>query len=415
MILGIDCSRMAAAQPTGVELYTDRVIAGLLGRADELGYEEIRCYVKNAPQLEAILDLADNSKKSEIKAVLIEKQTLWTFFWLSLEMLRRPVDRLFVPSHMLPLICPKDSVLTVHGIESLLLPKAYTWKQRFLQRFALWQAKRKKTQLIAVSKVVKQQLIDRIKVPEEKIEVVWNGFDPLVEEGPTPQFLSDSFGAVTKSQLPKGEVPSSQVQGPGGRRMRGKVKSIVRGAYVLSVGRLEERKNQKRLIQAFESLAEEYPKLKLVLVGPDGYGADAVKKQVEETSFKERIIIAGYLNRYYVRSLMEEALVFAYPSLSEGFGIPILEAFSAGVPVLTSKGSATEEVGGNAAEYCDAPSVDSIAQGLRTLLENPTLREQRVRDASKRLDLFSWEKCVEGVVDVLRCSSRIPSSSATQE
>ncbi len=371
MILGIDCSRMAAVQPTGVELYTDRIIEGLLGQADRLGYEEIRCYVKNAPQLEALLDLAGNWKNLEIKPVLIEKQSLWTFFWLSWEMMRRPVDKLFVPSHMLPLMCPQQTVLTVHGIESLLIPKAYTWKQRFLQRFALWQAKRKKTQIISVSKIVKQQLMER-GFKEERVEVVWNGFDSITME------LSMSI-----SQLAKGE-------------------NIVKGEYILSVGRLEERKNQKRLVQAFEKLAEEYPNLKLVLVGPDGYGADLIKAYLEDSLVKERIILAGYLDPILVRSLMKSAHIFAYPSLSEGFGIPILEAFSVGVPVLTSKGSATEEIGGSSAEYCDALDVDSIAQGLRRLLGNHTLREQRVRDASKRLDLFSWEKCVEGVVGVLR-------------
>jgi glycosyltransferase involved in cell wall biosynthesis len=375
MILGIDCSRMTAAQPTGVELYTDRVIEGLLSRADELGYDIIRCYVKNASQLEAILDLAEPSKQVAIKPILIEQESLWTFFWLSWEMLRRPVDTLFVPSHMLSLICPNRSVLTIHGIESLLLPKAYTWKQRLLQRFALWQAKRKKAQMIAVSKTVKQQLIERVGVSEERVSVVWNGFDAI----------EDGEGLRAKGQGPKE-----------------KVQNVVKGDYVLSVGRLEERKNQKRLIQAFENLSEEYPKLKLVLVGPDGYGAEEIRKQVEDSSVKERIILTGYLDRYFVRSLMEEALIFAYPSLSEGFGIPILEAFSSGCAVLTSKGSATEEIGGSSAEYCDSLDVNSIAQGLRNLLENPTLREQRVRDASKRLDLFSWDKCVEEVVGILR-------------
>lgn len=378
MILGIDCSRMEAAQPTGVELYTDRVITGLLRHVDALGYEEIRCYVKNAPQLEAILDLIGETQKGLIKPVLISRQRMWTFLGLSWEMLRRPVNCLFVPSHMLPLICPKRSVLTVHGIESLLFPKAYTWKQRFLQRFALWQAKRKKTQLIAVSKIVKKQLIERLGVPEERIDVVWNGFDAIED----------------------GEGPNNKGQGP-----NEKVQNIVKGDFILSVGRLEERKNQKRLIQAFEKIAEKYPKLKLVLVGPDGYGAEAVKKQVEESSVKERIILAGYLDRFIVRSLMASAQIFAYPSLSEGFGIPILEAFSVGCPVLTSKDSATEEVAAKAAVYCDPFSIDSIAQGLESLLEDSSVNKKIVQEGRQRLELFSWEKCVGGLVNVLRIQS----------
>lgn len=124
MILGIDCSRFASPQPTGVELYTDRIVDGIVRQADQLGCDEIRLYVKNAIQVERLLDLIEESGQKNVQVRLIEHQRLWTVFWFSWEMLRRPVDVLFVPSHTLSLRVSKKSVLTVHGVEALVFSES---------------------------------------------------------------------------------------------------------------------------------------------------------------------------------------------------------------------------------------------------------------------------------------------------
>lgn len=356
MILGIDCSRMGSEKPTGVELYTDRVLAGVFQKVEQLGYDEVRCYVSTVRQLELLLDVKE--QHPVVQPVLIERHSLWTLMGLSWELFRRPVQRLFVPSHMLPFWAPRGSVVTIHGIESLLFPQAYTWQQRLLQRLALWQAKRNHAQIIAVSQTVKDQLVHR-SFDAKNIAVIWNGFDAVDSERDHE------------------------------RR--------IKGDYILSVGRLEERKNQLRLIQAFEQLASEYPKLKLVLAGPDGYGAEQIRKQAQSSSVKDRMVFVGYVEHDEVQSLMKNALFLAYPSLSEGFGIPLLEAFSSSCPVLTSRGSAPEEVAGDAAIYCDPFSVDSIREGMKKLLEEKSLRAELIEKGRTRLERFSWEKTVEGV------------------
>jgi len=371
MVLGIDCSRYAAEKPTGVETYTDRVVDGFIDRADQLGYQEIRLYVRSAPQVEQLLYKIEKSGQKTLKVVLIEKKRLWTLVWLSWEMIRNQIDVLFVPSHTLPFMLPRRSVMTVHGLEALLFPKAYSIVQNLYQRFSLFWAGVQGTKLIAVSESVKKDLVKYFQLPEDRIQVVYNGFDRGPEKGTK---VSDGT----------------------------EVKPMIDGDYVLSVARLEERKNQLRLISAFESLAAEFPALKLVLVGPDGMGSKAIREAAEKSPVKDRITIPGYQHRETVQGLIEHAQIFAYPSLAEGFGIPVLEAFDASTPVLTSKGSAMEEIGGDGAVYVDALSVESIASGLKSLLMDKALVKKNVQEGKKRVEFFFWGKCVEETVGIVK-------------
>jgi|CXWL01.1.fsa_nt_gi glycosyltransferase involved in cell wall biosynthesis len=370
MILGLDCSRYAAEKPTGVETYTDRVVDGIIARADLLGFKELRCYVRSAIQVEQLLYKIEKFGQKTVKVKLIERKNLWTLVWLSWEMIRAPVDLLFVPSHTLPFFIPRYSLMTVHGLEALLFPQAYTVTQRLYQRFSIWWGKVQGTKLVAVSEAVKKDLLKFFVMGKDRIQVVYNGFDRV----------------ETNEKSPPVE----------------ETKPMIEGDYILNVARLEERKNQLRLIQAFEAIAVEFPELKLVLVGPDGMGAVAIHAAVEKSAVKDRIVVPGYQHRETVQGLMEHAKVFAYPSLAEGFGIPILEAFDAGTPVLTSKGSAMEEIGADAAVYVDPLSVESIAAGLKSLLTDKSLVKKNVESGKKRMELFSWEHCVEGTVAVLK-------------
>lgn len=366
MILGIDCSRYAAEQPTGVEVYTDRLVEGLLEQLPNLGYEQVRLYVRTPFQLEKLLRLTEEAQLKNVEVVLIERQKFWTLIGLSWQLLWHPVKVLFVPSHTLPSFTPRKSLLTVHGLESYHFPEAYSWFQRFLQSRNLAYARRKGTRLMAVSKAVRDDLLAFAGIPSDQVEVVWNGFDK-----PQMKALPD-------------------------------VKDVVKGEYLLSVGRLEERKNQRRLVQAFDIVAEQHPKLSLVLVGPEGQGVEEVRAQVEASPYRDRIVLAGYQERPMVQALMQKAKILCYPSLAEGFGIPILEGFAAGVPVLTSKGSACEEVAGEAAVLVDPLVVASIVKGLEKALNDESFRKELVKRGKAWMQSFSWDRCVKETADILK-------------
>ena len=278
MILGVDCSRMSQENPTGVEHYTNHLVKGLVESSQKLGYQSIRLYVKNAQQLQQLLQMTERNALCEV--VLISTKRLWTLWGLSKELFKRPVDVLFVPSHVLPLVVPQKSFLTVHGVEALLYPKAYTFFQRWYQRFGIWWASKKKAECICVSQAVKSDVQRFFHFQESQMHVVYNGF-----QKPSDEQLDQ------KSDL--------------------KNFSFLNHPYVLNVGRLESRKNQSRLIKAFEGLADEFADLQLVLVGPDGVQAKAIKEQVKNSDVSSRMYLLGYQSQPKVYALMKHAEIFA--------------------------------------------------------------------------------------------------------
>jgi glycosyltransferase involved in cell wall biosynthesis len=170
---------------------------------------------------------------------------------------------------------------------------------------------------------------------------------------------------------------------------------------ILSVGAIQLRKNTGRLVEAFESLNR--PDWKLVLAGsPTGYGAAKVVERIQRSAARDRIEIAGYVAPEKLKQLYSTAKVFAFVSLDEGFGIPILEAMAYGVPVLSSNRSALPEICGDAAIAVDPLSPDEIASSLQKLLTDEHLRNTLREKGYKRAAGFSWENCVRETYKVYK-------------
>lgn len=159
---------------------------------------------------------------------------------------------------------------------------------------------------------------------------------------------------------------------------------------VLSVGAIQRRKNIARLVKAFEGVPASW---RLALAGaPDGYGAPEELRALEESPARSRIDVLGYVTAAQLESLYNRARIFAFPSLAEGFGMPVLEAMAHGVPVLTSACSAMPEVAGDAALLVDP---FSIGDALVRLAEDEALREDLIRRGFERVKQFTWEAAVE--------------------
>ncbi len=159
---------------------------------------------------------------------------------------------------------------------------------------------------------------------------------------------------------------------------------------VLSVGAIQRRKNIAQLVKAFEALPDSW---RLALAGAaDGYGATEELRAVEESPARARIDVLGYVTPAQLESLYSRAGIFAFPSLDEGFGMPILEAMAHGVPVLTSNCSAMPEVAGDAALLVDPLN---IADALRSLSADESLREDLASRGVERVKQFTWESAVE--------------------
>jgi glycosyltransferase involved in cell wall biosynthesis len=167
----------------------------------------------------------------------------------------------------------------------------------------------------------------------------------------------------------------------------------VRKNVILSVGALQLRKNTARLVEAFERLNR--PDWRLVLAGsPVGYGAEEILDKVQRSTARERIDIAGYVTGERLEQLYATAKVFAFVSLDEGFGIPVLEAMAHGVPVLTSDRSALPEICRDAALTVDPLSTDGITSSLEWLIGDEELQDTLRGKGRRRAAEFSWESCV---------------------
>jgi glycosyltransferase involved in cell wall biosynthesis len=163
--------------------------------------------------------------------------------------------------------------------------------------------------------------------------------------------------------------------------------------FVLATGTLEPRKNLPRLIEAHRSLESAPP---LLVAGPKGWELDRALEGVDEN-----VRLLGFVSDADLAALYELCTVFAFPSLYEGFGLPVAEAMRSGTACLVSDRGSLPEVGGDAVEYCDPLDVASIAAGLSRLLESGELRAELGRRARERAETFTWERCAAQTVALL--------------
>ena len=174
---------------------------------------------------------------------------------------------------------------------------------------------------------------------------------------------------------------------------------VHREKVILNVGAIQKRKNIARLVEAFETVDTAW---KLVLAGASGYGADEILARIERSPAHDRISVLGYVSPSDLAAWYARAMIFAFPSLDEGFGMPILEAMSAEIPIVTSSRSALPEVAGDAALLVDPENVEALGHALRDLTQNRDLRQDLTRRGVARARLFTWEKAVRETWDVYR-------------
>jgi glycosyltransferase involved in cell wall biosynthesis len=178
--------------------------------------------------------------------------------------------------------------------------------------------------------------------------------------------------------------------------------------YVLALGTLEPRKNLPMLVRAFGAVASDHPDVRLVLAGRDGPARPAVDAALSTlpTDVRARVVFTGPVDDGERRGLLERARLLAYPSLYEGFGFPMLEAMTLGVPVLSARAGAHPEVAGDAAELADPTDLDALAVGLDRLLTDEARRRELVERGHARVRAFSWDDAARGLSALYRRLAR---------
>lgn len=377
MMIGIDASRAFLNQRTGIEEYSYQVIRNL---AEELRDCEVVLYIrKNQKSKIKNQNESADMKKGEISipenwiVKIIGMPRLWTQVGLSLEMLLHPVDKLFIPAHTVPLVHPDETLVTIHGLEYEFCPDAYSWWEKIYMRLSIKSSCRWAKKIICVSENTKWDLVQFYGVPEKKIEVSYEGYDDKLQ------------------------IPNSKLQ------TNGEMKFKFKGPYLLFVGRVEERKNIGNVIKAFDIFKEVYREPhKLVLAGKPGFNYEKIKCQISDSKYKEEIIELGYVSEEEKWALLQKADVFVFPTLYEGFGIPVLEAQSVGVPVVAGRNSSIPEVAGDGAILVDVRDPKAIAKAYELLVSDRSLRENLIKKGLDNVKRFSWSKCAKEISLLLK-------------
>ncbi|PIR55201.1 hypothetical protein COU74_02245 [Candidatus Peregrinibacteria bacterium CG10_big_fil_rev_8_21_14_0_10_36_19] len=360
MKIGIDASRYGHDQATGVEWYSKHIIDGLVKIADKK--DKIVLYSKDKIKIEG----ASNK--------VIKGNRFWTLRHFSKSLKNEKLDALFVPSHVLPLWLPKKSVITIHDVAFKRIKKSYSI---FQYRYLDWSTKyavKNATKIIVPSEATKEDLIEFYNCNKDKIVVIPHGFEP-------PKI--DTNIAFNTSEIFKYFEINKRTK------------------YVLFVGRLESKKNLKRLVQAFEIFSRKYKDYKLILAGGRGVGFQEILDEVMRLKIADKVIMPGYVNEEEKAALMKYCKIFAFPSLYEGFGLPILEAFYYGKPVISSNTSSIVEVAEDAALLVNPLKVEEIAKGIKMLVEKKSYSQKLIKLGRERLKNFSWKKAAKKTLQTI--------------
>ncbi len=368
MRIGIDISRMATAARTGTEHYTSEVVAAI-ARRDAVNAYTLYC---NQPPAR----LPPLGANMTVRCIPLPR--LWTHVRLSGEVLRHPPDVLFIPAHVLPLGAPlvhrMRTVVTVHDLGYLRYPDAHTAAQRlYLQISTIWSA-RAASHLIAVSAATRSDLVRLAGVSPDRISVVHHGV--------AERFRQPVADPARARAIAGGDEP-----------------------YFLYVGTVQPRKNLARVIDAFahasRRLADAGIAPILVIAGKRGWLSDSIARRAGELGIADRVRFVGYVADDDLPALYHGALAFVFPSLYEGFGMPVLEAMACGAPVLTSNSSSLPEVAGDAALIVDPLDTGAIAEGMARLACDAALRQELRQRGYQRAAQFTWDRCAEETLRVL--------------
>jgi glycosyltransferase involved in cell wall biosynthesis len=279
------------------------------------------------------------------------------------------LDVLHSPHYTMPLAVHCKSVVTFHDMTFFLLPGLHKPAQRFFFRYMIKWSAHRATKIITVSDSTRRDTIRCLHVPPEKLTTI-----PLAanqEFQPLPKAVVEQFCAR------HGLTP---------------------GQYICFVGVLEPRKGVPVLIRAFKEIANDHPDVTLVIAGRKGWMYDEIFQ--ESSAISQRIRLMGYMNESDLIHLINGARVFVYPSLYEGFGLPVLEGMQCGVPVITTDISSLPEVAGGAALLARPGDVASLKDALIKVLTQNELARSLSERGIARAKYFDWKRSAAATVKV---------------
>lgn len=357
MTIGIDTSRVVKPHLTGTEYYSLKLIQAM-SKIDES--DRFILYAPENP-LPRLGELGDN-----FKTKIMPFPKFWSQIRLSLEMFRHKPDVLFVPSHLVPLIHPQNTVVTLHDLGFKHFPELYPPHEIFYHNWGMNFSAKHAQKIIAISEFTKHDLMKTYGISPDKITVIYEGcnFD-LFKPNPN-----------TKKK-----------------------------PYIFYIGRLEEKKNVAGMIRAYGILRqEEKIKHQFILAGKPGFNYEKIEEEIKKlpADVQKDIIQLGYIDEKTYVKYLQEADVFFFCTHFEGFGLPIIEAMACGTPVVTSNVTSMPEIAGNAAICVDPKKPFEMAAALSKVINNSNIKQSMILKGRVRSKIFTWEACAKKTLEVLK-------------
>ena len=359
MNIGVDARPLEIAQRAGINNYIYHVLANI--------YDENVClYFKSKPESDLFIDRPNISKKIiQLPFYRWKMEQIWESNFLPWQVNKYKTDvfwggRFYVPSG---LKC--KSVATIHDLAFLKIPgllpaKAIKYFDRLIK-----ESVKSANSFIAISETTKSDFCYYYNVPPNKVNVIFNGYSSFFKQ----------------------EIENDQIK-------LALTKLGITQPYILFVGTLEPRKNLKNLFRAFKESDAFKQGISLVICGKMGWFSGEFLAEIKPLIESKKLIIIGFVSDHELLCLYKGSLFFAFPSLYEGFGIPVLEAMAAGVPVLTSNNSSMKELFESSTEQIDPNNIESIKTGINNLLDND-LRSNLIIRGTDAVGNYSWSKCAK--------------------
>jgi len=298
----------------------------------------------------------------------------WQHLYLPLRIKDLKIEVFHEPTFVAPYFKKCSTVITIHDLSYKLLPDCYTLRNRLYLEWLMERSINSSDKIIAISENTKKDLLLNYKIKEEKVKVVYEGVDEAFR--PIADLKNGSLDMV-------------------------KAKYGIRGDFILTVSLISPRKNMVNLIRAFSMLKKKGAiNHQLVIVGKKGWLYKEVFEEAIASNYEKDIIFCDFVPQYDLVALYNAAGVFVYPSLYEGFGLPLLEAMACDCPVVASNCSSIPEVCADAALLVDPHDPAAFSEAILRILSGVTLRKSLVEKGRVRVSVFPWEKTAEETIKV---------------
>lgn len=361
-LVGFEATALELRNRSGVGQYTAQLLEALVKRGGDWRYVLLTSRPLTCAIPEGVLVPAGRKFPS---------RSLWIQFVLPRIVTQLRPRLCHFTNSLAPLSLSCPFVVTVYDMSLFLFPRLQPRKSLLLVRSILPTVARKAAAVITASSSAKEDIVRVLRVPAERVRVVYAA-------------AAGEFRVIQSA----------------GELNRVRRKYMLEDPFVLAVSTLEPRKNLSRLVKAFEGLRCHGRKERLILAGQLGWRYQPLLRQIEESGLKEAVRLLGYVPSSDLPAIYNLARAVAFPSIYEGFGLPIVEAMACGTPVLTSNLSSMAELGAGAALLVNPFSEEEIRDGLLRVLTEEALREELRSAGLDRAANFSWKRAAEETAEV---------------